>query len=192
MHLLSRVIDRGTATRSAADIADALDNRGVTLSIGVTRHLLSIVCMCLADDFDSVLDLLGDVVMTPTVPESELVTRKGEVITALRQDDDNPAVRAVEGLMALLYGEQHPYGRRVKGSIESVEAASRAQLLALHARPVQPVCAAVPSIVGDVDAGARSRRARRRRLAAGAAQAPPALPSRAPSQPCRGAARSSR
>ena len=37
--LLSRVIDRGTATRSAADIAEELDSRGITLSIGVTRHL---------------------------------------------------------------------------------------------------------------------------------------------------------
>src|SRR5882762_8865741 len=37
--LLSRVIDRGTATRSAADIADDLDNRGISLAISVTRHV---------------------------------------------------------------------------------------------------------------------------------------------------------
>src|SRR5262245_2677260 len=61
MWLLSRVLDRGTATRSAADIAEELDNRGVTLTITVTRHLLSVVCTCLADDFDPVLALLADV-----------------------------------------------------------------------------------------------------------------------------------
>ena len=48
--LLSRVIDRGTATHSAADIAEALDSRGITLSIGVTRHLFSMVCTCLASE----------------------------------------------------------------------------------------------------------------------------------------------
>ena len=37
--LLSRVIDRGTATRSASEIAEELDSRGITLSIFVTRHL---------------------------------------------------------------------------------------------------------------------------------------------------------
>ena len=38
------MIDRGTASRSAADIAEELDSRGITLTITVTRHLLSIVC----------------------------------------------------------------------------------------------------------------------------------------------------
>src|SRR5262245_20063274 len=36
--LLSRVIDRGTAKRSAADIAEALDSRGITIAISLTRH----------------------------------------------------------------------------------------------------------------------------------------------------------
>ena len=44
--LLSRTIDRGTATRSAADIAEELDSRGITLTINVTRHLFSLVCTC--------------------------------------------------------------------------------------------------------------------------------------------------
>src|SRR5260370_30286722 len=42
--LLSRVIDRGTATRSAADIAEDLDSRGITLTTSVTRHLFTIAC----------------------------------------------------------------------------------------------------------------------------------------------------
>src|SRR5262245_35672122 len=50
MWLLSRAIDRGTATRSARDIAEDLDGRGITLTITVTRHLLSLVCTCLAED----------------------------------------------------------------------------------------------------------------------------------------------
>ena len=60
--LLSRVLDRGTASRSAGDIAEELDSRGVTLTITVTRHLLSLVCTCLADDFEPVLGLLADIV----------------------------------------------------------------------------------------------------------------------------------
>ena len=58
--LLSRAIDRGTVTRAAADIAEELDSRGITLTITVTRHLFSLVCTCLADDFEPVLALLGE------------------------------------------------------------------------------------------------------------------------------------
>jgi zinc protease len=148
--LLSRVIDRGTATRSAADIAEALDSRGITLTIAVTRHLFSLACTCLADDFEPVLTLLGDIVMSPSLPEVEIATRTGEVITSIRQDDDNPAIRATEALMALLYPDGHPYGRRTKGSIDTVERFTRGQLLGLHAERFAPgELTAV--IVGDVE-----------------------------------------
>jgi zinc protease len=148
-NLLARVIDRGTANRSADQIADEIDGHGITLSINVTRHIFSIVCTCLSKDFDGVLDLLGDMVMSPSVPDHELSTRRGEVITAIRQDDDSPAVRASEALMAMLYGEQHPYGRRAKGSVEIVESLTRDRLLALHrTRFAPPELSAV--VVGDV------------------------------------------
>jgi zinc protease len=115
----------------------------------VTRHLLSMVCTCLAEDFEAVLELLGDIVMAPSLPEGELATRKGEMITAIRQDEDNPAVQAVEGLMALLYPNGHPYGRRSKGTIPVVEGLTRANLLALHGSGFRPG-ALTAVIVGDV------------------------------------------
>ena len=148
--LLSRVLDRGTATRSAADIAEELDNRGITLTMTVTRHLFSLICACLTDDFEPVLALLGDILMSPTLPAEEIATRKGEVITSIRQDEDNPAVRATESLMALLYPAGHPYGRRTKGSIEIVESLSRQQLLTLHADRFSP-SELTAVVVGDVE-----------------------------------------
>jgi zinc protease len=178
--LLSRVIDRGTTTRSAAAIAEELDGRGITLTVTVTRHLFTLLCTCLAEDFEPVLALLGDMVMSPSLPNDEITTRKGEVITAIRQDDDNPAIRASEGLMALLYQDGHPYGRPTKGSIEVVERLTREQLLDLHADRFAP-SELTAVIVGDVVA------ARVRDVAAGVfggwrTSAPPpiALPSVTP------------
>ena len=150
--LLSRVIDRGTDTRSAADIAEELDSRGITLTVIVTRHVFSLGCRCLADDFETVLALLADIVMSSSLPEEEIATRKGEVITSIRQDDDNPAIKATETLMALLYPGGHPYGRRTKGSIAVVEQISRDQLARLHARRFAP-SELTAVIVGDVEPG---------------------------------------
>jgi zinc protease len=149
VHLLSRVIDRGTATRTAEEIAEALDSRGTTLTIAVTRHTLSLVCTCLAEDFDPVFELLGDIVMSPSFPQPDLAVRKAEVVTAIRQDEDNPAIRAVESLMGLLYPDGHAYGRPVKGSVDIVENLTRDHLVRLHAERFAPdELAAV--IVGDV------------------------------------------
>jgi zinc protease len=150
-YLLGRVIDRGTAARSADEIAEELDGRGISLTVNVTRHLFSVSCTCLARDFDAILALLGDIVIQPVVPQHELAIRKGEVITAIRQDDDNPAVRAVEGLMAMLYGEDHPYGRRTKGNVEVVERLTQERLLGLHAQRFAP-SEMTAIVVGDVGA----------------------------------------
>jgi zinc protease len=96
-----------------------------------------------------VFALLADIVRQPSFPDAELVTRKGEVVTAIRQDDDNPAVQAVEGLMARLYPGGHPYGRRQKGTIQDVEAFTRAQLQAQHAARFAP-SEMIVVVVGDV------------------------------------------
>jgi len=177
--LLSRVIDRGTATRSALDIADELDNRGISLTIGVTRHILSIVCTCLAEDFEPVFALLADMLTQPSFPEDEIATRKGEVVTAIRQDEDNPAVRATESLMALLYPGGHPYGRPTKGTIGIVESLTRDSLIRLHAGHFAPTeLSAV--IVGDVDVN-RARDVAERALGSWRRPRPSAIPLATPS-----------
>jgi zinc protease len=136
--LLSRVIDRGTTQRTAAAIAEDLDSRGITLSISVTRHLFSVACTCLAEHFEPVLSLLGEIITSPSLPPDEIEKQKGQVVTAIRQDQDSPAVRASETLMASLYPNGHPYGRPTKGAIEIVEGLNRQALTTLHAARFAP------------------------------------------------------
>src|SRR5262245_48485969 len=150
LHLLSKLIDRGTTARSVDDIAEALDSRGISLGVTVTRHLFSFICTCLADDFEDVMSLLAEIIRTPSLPDAQLTTRKGEVITMLRQDEDNPGVRATEALMELLYPAPHPYGRRSKGTIEIIDNLTRDRLASLHATRFAPGLMSIVT-VGDVD-----------------------------------------
>ena len=146
---LARVIDRGTATRSAAAIAEALDDRGVALKVATNRHVLSLSCTCLAEDFHDILGVVADVARNPVFPEDEIEKRRAETITAIRQDLDNPGVRAAEALQELLYGVTHPYGRPAKGSIETVEQFTREDLIAYHRARFAPGALSI-AIVGDV------------------------------------------
>jgi zinc protease len=147
-HLLSRVMDRGTAAHTAAQIAEDLDNRGITLSTGVTRHLVSLACTCLSEDFDFVFGLMGEVVTSPSFPEEETARQRTEVITLIRQDEDSPIVRATEALMGLLYPDPHPYGRPAKGRVEVLEHLTRADLTAFHAARFSP-SGLIVTVVGD-------------------------------------------
>ena len=150
---LGRVIDRGTGTRSALEVAEALDDRGVALRVATNRHVLSLSCTCLSEDFDAVLAVLSDVVRNPAFPPAEIEKRRAETITAIRQDLDNPGVRAAEALQTLLYGAAHPYGRPAKGSIEAAERFRRADLIDFHRHRFAPSTLSM-AIVGDVRAGA--------------------------------------
>ncbi|MGH9347633.1 MAG: M16 family metallopeptidase [Vicinamibacterales bacterium] len=147
-HLVSRMLDRGTTSRSAAEIADELDSRGVSLNTTLNRHVASLVCNCLTEDFDAILALLADIGMHATFPEDELAVRRPETITMIRQDEDSPATMAIEGLLGLLY-PGHPYGTRPRGTVESVEHIPRSALQAFHAARFRPATLSLV-IVGDV------------------------------------------
>ncbi len=149
-HFVSRTIDRGTASHTADDLAERLDFRGVSLAIAVNRHALSLVCTCLVEDLDPILATLADIVMHPAFPDREVETRRGEIVTMIRQDEDNPAAMAAEGLLSLLYGPVHPYGRRPRGTVETVERISRSSIQAFHTARFAPDSLSLV-IVGDLD-----------------------------------------
>ena len=152
-YLTRRVIDRGAAHRSASAIADALDDRGVSLRVAAARDSFSVSCNCLSEDVGPLLALIADIVREPLFPEAEIQKRRLEAITSVRQDDDNPSVRAIDQLVEMLYGPTHPYGRRFKGTAATLAAIGRRHLVAFHARSLTPSGLRL-AIVGDVSADA--------------------------------------
>jgi zinc protease len=148
--MVGRVLDRGTLRRTASEIAEELDERGVALRVTTTRHGLSVSCTCLSEDFPAVLPILIDVARRPAFPETEIEQPRAETITALRQDDDNPAVRAVDAVAELIYGADHPYARKAKGTLASVERIQRGDLVAFYEKWVRPSTLTL-AIVGDVN-----------------------------------------
>jgi zinc protease len=149
---LGRVIDRGTGARSADEIAEALDDRGVALRVTTNRHLTLLSCTCLSEDFADVLGVLVDVSRHAVFAPEQIEKRRAETITAIRQDQDNPGIRAAEALQALLYRDGHPYGRPAKGTVESVERIRRDDLLRLYRARFSPATLSM-AVVGDVRTG---------------------------------------
>jgi zinc protease len=152
-YFLSRMIDRGTSAMTADEIAETLEGRGVSLATSVTRHALSLVSTCLVEDFAAVLRIMAECLMRPVFPEAEMTTRRGEMITFIRQDEDSPASVASHGLMETLFGSGHPYGRRPRGTVTAAERIDRPALVQFHAHTVVPR-AVVATIVGDLDPAA--------------------------------------
>ena len=128
-YLAAKTLDRGTQARSAAAIADLLDERGVSLRVAVSRHALTISAVCLAEDLDEVLRLVADITRRATFPQAQVEKRRIKAITSVRQDADSTSSRASAAAHQLLYGPAHPYGRPRKGTPESLERITRTRLL---------------------------------------------------------------
>ena len=146
--LCARVLDRGTAKRSADVIADELDGRGASLSVIAGRHQMALAATCLADDFDAVLALTADVARHPAFADKEIATRRETLITSIRQEEDNPATMAGDAFVQALYGD-HPYARKVRGSIGAIEQIRRQDLVRFHQKGFDPRLMTV-IVVGDI------------------------------------------
>ena len=150
--LCARVLDRGTITRPADVIADDLDGRGASLSVATGRHQMAISATCLSGDFGAVLALAADIARHPAFPDAEVITRRADLITSIRQDEDNPAPMAVDAFARALYGT-HPYARKVRGSVATVESIRRQDLVRFYQKGFQPHAVTVV-VVGDFAAEA--------------------------------------
>jgi zinc protease len=149
-YFASRLIDRGAGELDADQIAEELEGRGVSLNITATRHAISATATSLVEDFAPIVDIVADIACRPLFPEQQIELRRAEIITQLRQDEDNPAVRAVHALFTLLYSEDHPYGRPAKGTIASIERIDRDALVRFHQGFFSPASLVV-AVVGAVD-----------------------------------------
>ena len=146
--LCARVLDRGTSKRTAEAIADDLDGRGASLSVVAGRHQMALAATCLADDFKPVLTLVADVARHPGFVDNEIATRREALITSIRQEEDNPATMAGDAFAKALYGD-HPYARKVRGTIHGLESIRRQDLVRFHQKGFDPPMLAVV-VVGDL------------------------------------------
>jgi zinc protease len=150
--LCARVLDRGTVTKSAEAIADDLDGRGASLSVAAGRHQMAVAATCLTEDFQDVLALAADIARHPRFADEEIATRRENLISAIRQAEDDPASMADDAFMQALYGE-HSYARQVRGTIPGIEAIRRQDLVRFHQKGFDPSAITV-IVVGDIEEGA--------------------------------------
>lgn len=150
--LVARGLTRGTAWRSKVQIGEILDFRGAHLGGSATRHAAGIGAKSRAEDFEVLLELMSESARQPLFPDAEVEKLKGDRLTALREDADDPAIVVMDTFRELAYPSEHPYSWRLRGYEQSVEAITAADLREFHAAWYRP-SAALLIVVGDVERG---------------------------------------
>jgi predicted Zn-dependent peptidase len=111
---------KGTATRTAEDIAQAIDSIGGQLDAFTAKEYASYYIKVLDEHVPLAVDLLSDIVLRPAFPADELEREKKVILEEIKMVEDTPD-DLVHELFTQHFWEGHPLGRPILGSPETVE-----------------------------------------------------------------------
>jgi predicted Zn-dependent peptidase len=151
-HFLEHLLFKGTDTRSATAIAEAVDEVGGDFNAFTTKEYTSFYIRLLAEHVSLGLDILSDIMWRPALRPADLDAERQVILDEILMHADEPSDEAAEQSSAALF-PGHPLGREVLGSHESVTAMTAERIrefFELHYRPGNMVVA----VAGDLDHGA--------------------------------------
>ena len=146
------MLQEGTVALSSLEIAEAFEFMGTNLSLSTGRERTTIATESLARHFPRALELVSDLVCSPTFPEEELTRLRTERLTGLRRMKDDPVSLAARVYPSLLYGRQSSYGHPVSGTDDSLNVITRQDLHGHFKKFFDPRGSAL-LVVGDVTIG---------------------------------------
>jgi predicted Zn-dependent peptidase len=136
-HLLEHMVFKGTARRSAKQIALELEALGGSLDAYTSREHTVYQARVLDEHLDVAADVIGDFVFSPLLRKSDLELERKVVLEEIGMVDDTPDDLVFELHSEALWGA-HPYGYSILGTRDSVSSLRTSHLEALHRRAYHP------------------------------------------------------
>ena len=148
-HFLEHLLFKSTPTRTAVDIAKAVDEVGGELNAFTAREHTCYYAHVLDTDVELAVDLVADVVLRGRCAADDVEIERDVVLEEIAMRDDDPEDTLGDVFLSAMFGT-HPVGRPVIGSVESISAMTRAQLHSFHLRRYVPERMVV-AVAGNVD-----------------------------------------
>jgi zinc protease len=142
----AELLTKGTPTRTAEQIAAAIEGVGGSLDASADRDFFTVSTSALSDHVELAFELMGDVVRRATFPAEELELARTRMVSALQLELSQPEALAGRFFAREIYGS-HPYGRLT--STDSYRAVTRDDVSRFAARRLRP-SGALLVVAGDV------------------------------------------
>ncbi|WP_433656641.1 M16 family metallopeptidase [Nocardia sp. CA-128927] len=136
-HFLEHLLFKATPTRTALDIAQAMDAVGGELNAFTAKEQTCYYAHVLDEDLPLAVDMVSDVVLNGLCRAEDVDVERQVVLEEIAMRDDDPEDLVGDAFLSALFGD-HPIGRPVIGSIESIESMHAAQLRGFHLRRYRP------------------------------------------------------
>ncbi len=148
----AQMLEEGTATRSAPQIADEIAQLGAFLGTGTGTDASIVSLLSLRATFAPALDVLADIVQRPAFPVAEVERQRADRIGELIQQRDDPESVASVAAAGALYGGKHAKGYGQLGTEPAIRSATRDDLAGFWRRHYVPGNAALV-VSGDIALG---------------------------------------
>ena len=148
-HFMASLLTKGTMNRSKIEIAKEIEDLGGSIRSASGQNVVRVSGSVLKQHIDVALDLLSDVVLHPTFPESEIKKQRGETLIAIQRLDEHWSTE-ITRLFKRHYYHKHPYRNDVIGSVKAVESFSRKEIRDFYESIMMPNNV-VLAIFGDID-----------------------------------------
>lgn len=148
-HFIEHLAFKGTARRSARQIAQEMDAVGGYLNAATSKLSTTYYAKVIDEDLDLAADILADIVIHPAYDEKEMNKERSVVLEEISMTDDSPEDVAYDLIAAAMFGDQ-PLGRTILGPREIIEGCSREDILAYRARHYSPMNACV-AVAGNFE-----------------------------------------
>ncbi|MEO0774235.1 MAG: pitrilysin family protein [Pseudomonadota bacterium] len=148
INLMTGLLEEGAGDLDARAFQLALEEEAASFSYDVSDDSLSVSARFLTETMDSVLPLLKASITNPRFDEAAIERVRAQVLSGLKSDETDPDAIAGRNFSSLVFGN-HPYGSSESGTIESVSALTRDDLVAAH-RATMAQDRVFVSAVGDI------------------------------------------
>ena len=136
-HFLEHMVFKGTAKRSARQIAEEMDAVGGQLNAFTGRDCTCFYAKVIDENLELAVDILADLVINATMDETELEKERGVILEEIAMDEDSPEDLVHDLLQSAQFGEQSP-GQPILGPAEQIENYTRDDLLAFRKKHYAP------------------------------------------------------
>ncbi len=147
-HFLEHMAFKGTARRSALEIAEAIEDVGGYINAYTSREMTAYYARVLTADVPLALDVIADILRNPTFDPAEIEVERGVILQEIGQANDTPDDVVFDWLQEAAYPDQ-PLGRTILGPAERVSAFSRDDLAGFvseHYGPDEMILAAAGGV----------------------------------------------
>jgi len=136
-HFIEHMLFKGSANRSAEDIARQVDSIGGNMDAFTAKECICFNMKVVDEHLPVAIDILSDLVLNPLFKEEDIAREKGVILEEIKMDEDSPDY-LVHEIFTQSFFKDHPLGKPILGTRDTVKKFERSSVLDFYKQCFTP------------------------------------------------------